>query len=737
MSPGPRLVLVGGGHSHVEVLRRLAMPDSVRCNVTLVARETLAPYSGMLPGFIAGHYSHAECHIDVRQLARSAGARVCHAAVTGIDLAANIVHCAGRPDIGFDVLSLNVGSRPAIDDVPGAQEWAWPAKPVDALIARWEQLLVDLDRAPKTHHIVIVGGGAGGVELALSMRHRLSGASPPLLKLVRIDLVNAEPVLLSTHAPGVQRRMARALARAGIAVHVGERATEVLAGSVHCESGLTLPFDTLIWTTHAAPLDWLRTSGLTTDDDGFIAVNESLQSVSHAYVFASGDAASLRHAPRPKSGVFAVREGPRLAENLCRILANQPLRPYWPQRKHLALIGTGRRSAVASWGPISAEGAWVWRCKEGIDRNWIGKYQQMRMRARANSFPTAGRNAPNAAPDMPCAGCGAKLGHDVLHRALARLESARRPDVLIGLDSPDDAAVVEPPRGMLSVHTVDVFPALVADPYVAGQIGAVHCLSDIYAMGALPRTALAIVTLPEAHAGVQEDTLADVLAGALSVLMPEHTALIGGHTLQGDRLEFGLSVNGAISRERLLNARSPQPGDRLILTKPLGIGSIFAADMRRDSRSRWVAEATALMTQSNAAAARILYDNSASACTDVTGFGLAGHLITLLHKHAMSAELECEKIPALEGARSATRAGFRSSLFPENRVVQRDIDSERAGGDVYPLLFDPQTAGGLLAAIPSDRARACLAELRSAGYVDAAEIGSLAGALAGARIRLV
>ncbi len=735
MSTGPRLVLVGGGHSHVEVLRRFGMMGAPPCNLTLVARDMLAPYSGMLPGFIAGHYRHAECHIDVRPLARAAGARVCHAEVTGIDFERSILHCAGRPEVPFDVLAINAGSRPEFADVPGAREHAWPAKPVDALIARWEALLDDLARAPRAHGIVVVGAGAGGVELSLAMRHRLNDGPTALARSVQFALVEAGTSILPSHAESVRRRMSRALQRHGIVVHSGERVAEVIAGELRCESGRSVPFDTLIWTTHAAPLEWLRGCGLATDEQGFVAVNASLQSISHPNVFASGDAASLQHAPRPKSGVFAVREGPPLAENLRRWLANEPLERYEPQARHLSLISTGNRHAVASWGGFSAEGAWVWRWKDHIDRTWMAKYQRLPMGGRmggrayprADSSTLSSPQRPEPRDPMQCAGCGAKLGHDVLQRALDRLQTVSRPDVIIGLDSPDDAAIVEPPHGMLSVHTIDAFPALVADPYLAGRIAAVHCLSDIYAMGATPHTALAVATLPQAHPGVQEDTLVDLLAGALSVLMPEHAALIGGHTIEGERLEFGLSVNGVIARERLLNATRPQPDDRLILTKPLGIGAIFAADMRGEARSPWIAEAVALATRSNADAARILFGHDATACTDVTGFGLAGHLLNLLRKYKVGAEVVLDSVPVLEGARFATRAGIRSTLYPANAAAATDIDASEPtrDNDAYPLLFDPQTGGGLVASIPADRAASCVEALHAAGYDCASDIGRI------------
>lgn len=717
MNPDTRLVLVGGGHSHVEVLRRLAMAPPP-CNVTVVARDLIAPYSGMLPGFVAGTYDHAQCHIDVRTLARNAGARVCHAEVTGIDFDKHCVRCAGRPDVPFDLLSLNVGSRPAVVEVPGAAQYALPAKPVDQFIARWEATVDELTQRPRAHRVAVVGAGAGGVELALAMRQRLHDLGAKLAGWVSVTLITADDSILPTHARGVRRRLQRALARKGVNVYTGERVAEVTGQEVRCASGKSIPYDTLVWTTHAASLPWLRASGLATDDRGFVLVDETLRSVSHPNVFAAGDAASLQHAPRPKSGVFAVREGPYLADNLLRQLDGRPPVPYRPQARHLSLLSTGDRRAVASWGPLSAEGNWVWRWKDRIDRTWMSKYQ-----VEMSMAPT--KNGPDGA--IPCAGCGAKLGHAILERALARLESMPRTDVLVGLDAPDDAAVVEIPHGMLAVHSIDHFPTPLADPFIAGKVTAVHCLSDLYAMGAAPHTALAIATLPESHPGVQEDTLVDLLAGALSVLMPEHTALVGGHTLQGVRAEFGLSVNGVIARERLMHGAKPAPGDVLILTKPIGVGAVLAADMRRQARPDPVADAIAAMTQSNAEAARILFSNGATACTDITGFGLAGHLRRLLLRHGVSCSIELAQVPLLRGALTAERAGIRSTLYPQNAVAAADIEATEStqAGPAYALLFDPQTAGGLLASVPADAAQSCVEALHASGYARAAAIGRI------------
>ncbi len=709
-----RVVLAGGGHSQVEVLRQFAMMPPAGVSLTLITRDVLAPYSGMLPGFIAGHYDYEECHVDVRALARMAGARICHEEVEGLDLAGKRIHCAGRPEIAFDLLSLNIGSRPAMDDAPGAREHAWPAKPVDAFIRRWQALLADITARPRAHRVVVVGAGAGGVELALAMQHRLAQIS----KDASVTLVSATPEILPSHAPTVRARLDRALAARGITVHRGESASLITSSEVSCVSGLKIPYDTLVWTTHASPAPWLRESGIAIDNQGFVLVNECLQSVSHDFVFAAGDVASLAKDPRPKSGVFAVREGPYLAQNLRRAALGQALVPYRPQKHHLSLISTGSRHAIASRGEWSAEGAWVWRWKDRIDRKWMDRYRYVMpgMSASQDSSMSG---------DMNCAGCGAKLGHEVLHRALARLQIAKREDVLIGLEAPDDAAIVETPPGKLVVHSVDFFPPLMDDAFLTGRIAAVHCLSDLYAMGATPHTALAIAALAHAGAMDLEDELVDLLAGALSVLSAENTALVGGHTLQSDGPIFGLSVNGLLDRERMLSRRAPVPGDALVLTKPLGIGAIFAADMRGLAQNDWLADAIAVMTQSNATAARVLHNHETTLCTDVTGFGFAGHLLRILRQSGLAATVNLAQIPAIPGAIAASSLGIQSSLYPANAAAQQDIDAASAVKNLaaYPLLFDPQTAGGFIAAIPAARAEACAASLRESGYVHAAIVG--------------
>ncbi len=341
---------------------------------------------------------------------------------------------------------------------------------------------------------------------------------------------------------------------------------------------------------------------------------------------------------------------------------------------------------------------------------------------------------------MRCAGCGAKVGGGILTQVLKRLQQecvgpVERADILIGLDAPDDAAVVQVPIGMVMVQTIDYFPALLNDPFVFGQISAHHALSDLFAMGAQPQSALAIATVPYAAPTKVEETLYQLLSGALSVLHQAGAALIGGHTTEGVELAFGLSCNGLALPDRLLRKSGMQPGQVLILTKAICTGTLFAAQMQLKAKGRWLDGAIASMLQSNQQAATCSLAYHATACTDVTGFGLIGHLLEMVQASGIAVRLDIEAIPVLAGALETVEQGIFSSLQPQNlqtlASVQMAVD--RAAHPYLPLLFDPQTSGGLLASVPADEADRCLTALHALGYSRSAIIGDTMSLLNGAK----
>jgi selenide,water dikinase len=720
------LVLIGGGHSHVEVLRSFGMKPVPGVRLTLIARDVHTPYSGMLPGLVAGHYGYDDTHVDLRPLCRFAGARLLHDSAVGLNLRGRAVLCRDHPPVAYDLLSLDIGSTPDVS-VPGAAEHVVPVKPINRFLDHWEELHRRVLDSNGPLRIAVVGTGAGGVELLMAMRHRLRGElaqrgdDPERLVFV---LIGDAETPLPTHNRRVRAAFARILAERDVELHNRTRIAEVRPDRLLTLDGREIPVDETLWVTAAGAAGWLRETGLALDERGFIAVAPTLQSTSHPAVFACGDIAGVAAHPRPKAGVFAVRQGPPLARNLRRLLAGEPAVPFTPQRNFLSLVSTGDRYAVAARGRWAIAGGWVWRWKDHIDRTWMRKYADL----------PAMDDAPDAdSPPMRCAGCGGKLGGDLLHRALSKLKPVARPDVLIGLDAPDDAAVAEVPAGKVTVHSVDMFRDFLGDPFRFGRIAANHALADIYAMGAAPQTALAIVTLPFANEAKMADDLYHLLAGAQEAFVDSHTALVGGHTMEGSELALGFAVNGLADRDALTRKGGLRPGDRLILTRPIGTGALFAADMRGRAKGRWISAAVAGMCTGHRAAAEAIRPFRPSACTDVSGFGLAGHLLEMLKGTGHGARLSLGAVPLLDGAAECAAAGLLSTLHPANLRFAAALGGDGVAADDprHTLLFDPQTAGGLLMAVAPDVAEACTGALRSAGYPDAAIIGTVTGPATG------
>ena len=748
------IVLLGGGHSHVAVLKMFGMDPLPGTRLTLISKDVVTPYSGMLPGLIAGHYTFDEAHIDLRKLCRFAGAQFYRAEVSALDLKNKHVLCKDRPPVAFDLLSINTGSTPRSHDVPGAAKYTLPVKPVERFLARLPELIREIESIRgRSSRIAVIGGGAGGVELTLSVQHHLTAMSATRGNALKVEfhLVTDTKTILPTHNARVRSKFARILRERGVQVHVNHRVAKVEPNILRCEPGQPVAFDFAIWVVSAAAPSWAREAGLQTDANGFIAVDECLKSGSHPFVFASGDVAAVVMHPRPKSGVFAVRQGKPLAENLRRAATDQPLKPFAPQRQFLSLISTGNKYAVASRGPFACEGEWVWRWKDWIDRRWMRKYQEVPMMASGRDATFASASEPgeldaNGVASLPrlraevmrCGGCGAKVGSVVLQRVLQRLKISRRDDVLVGLDAPDDAAVTVVPPGKVSVQTVDLFRAVINDPHVFGKVAANHALNDVYAMGAEPRSALAIAMLPFAGEHVVEEQLFQLLSGALAVLEENGVTLAGGHSAEGAELAFGLVVQGLADPQKLLRKGGMRPGDQLILTKPLGTGTLFAAEMRGFGSGKWIDAALQSMLLSNREAAAIIQRHGATACTDVTGFGLIGHAVEMANASKVTLEIRMSELPLLDGALECVRAGILSSLHPDNVRARRAIETvEQIQSDErFPLLFDPQTAGGLLASLPQERAGKCLLELQANGYPRARVIGAVAGSSQDGSIRV-
>ena len=730
------LVLIGGGHSHIAVLKYFGMTPLPGLRIILISRNIDTPYSGMLPGYLAGHYNYDDCHIDLSSLTQFANTTFIQAEVNALDTNENMIFCVGRPPIHYDYLSINIGSKPNTLMIPGALENSLTVKPIDKFINKWELFIENILQANRPLNIGVVGGGAGGVELILSSQFRIKKIQEDVKNECfqhKFNLLTNGKEILPTHNKEVRKKFKKILTERDINVYTEHNVIEVRKDILCCENGIQLPIDIVIWVTHASAPAWIKESGIETDQDRFIRVNDFLQSTSHPDIFAAGDIADSINNPRPKSGVFAVRQGPYLAINLRHTFIEEPLEKYIPQKKFLSLISSGDKNAVASRGDFTVEGEWVWNLKNWIDERFIKKYTKLpempeeTLESKASLTKRLDQSTDGSSHLMRCCGCGAKVGSNILRRVIRKLKPVEHEDILLGLHEPDDAAAIKLPANKILVQSVDYFRALVDDEYLFGKITANHALGDIFAMGATAHSAMAIATVPYASETIVEDQLYQMLSGAVEVLNEAGCSLIGGHSGEGAELAFGLSINGVADPGKLLRKKGMSVGHVLILTKPIGTGTLFAANMQRKCKGQWVESAISSMLQSNKTAAEILMRNEACACTDVTGFGLIGHLLEMVNSsESICINIDLDALPILDGALEIITTGIVSSLHENNLKSQSEMNLfNHITHPHYPLLFDPQTAGGLLACVPKANAETCLIQLSESGYKQTSIIGKI------------
>lgn len=641
--------------------------------VTLINPSVKAPYTGMLPGFVAGHYDREELDIDLVKLARRAGARLIVDRAIGLNTATKRVQLADRPDIVYDTLSIDIGITSQIPNLSAHHPEIVPAKPLGRFADAWSRLLAGVRDRDTLTKITVLGGGVAGVELALAMAFRLRESEAPA---VSISVLESDAVALRELNASARRKLLAEMASAGI--------------DLQTESGASnIPPDThfIVSAAGAAPHPWIAETDLALES-GYIQVNEHLRSLNTPDVFATGDCAHLTHAPRPKAGVFAVRQAPVLFRNLRAALSGQRLAKYTPQRSYLKLISLGRKSAVTDkWG-IGLAGDWVWRWKDRIDQAFMAQFNEARPMPSPSRPEIMALGVQDVLQnhDNACGACGAKVGQAILTDGLRAA----------GIESlPEDAAIIETETGF-EVFSTDHLRAVNSDPYSLAKVAAIHALGDIWAMGAEPKTVLAHIILPPLAGPKQSAMIAEITAGANHVFKHCGVAIAGGHTSSGAELTIGFSISGFCDRSPITQSGAC-PGDVLVLTKPIGTGVLLAAEMRQLADGDHVQAALESMCQLQGAAAALLAQK-ATAMTDVTGFGLVGHLLNMLHASGVAAKLDLPSIPLLPGASALIATGVRSTLSDEN--TRRCVEFLDAETKTAELLFDPQTCGGMLATIP-------------------------------------
>ncbi len=750
------LVFLGGGHAHVATIKNFAMSPVPGLRLTLVTSDIRTTYSGMLPGFVEGVWQDEDIHIDLVHLAQFAGARLIVARCTGLDADEKILLFDERPPLHFDLLSINIGGQPDLKAIEGAENNTIPVKPITNFQTSFEALL----KVGLPEKIAVIGGGAAGCELALAINKRWNkhGVTP------HITLYSRSTRLLPRMSPRAANLMLTALYDAGIKLRLGcaiqkiektilyfsprTEKTKGVTKSLKNHEALKIAekgnyqenYDTCFLVSAVRPPAWLGSSNLALDNSGFISVHSTLQSTSHPHVFAAGDVATIICKPRPKAGVFAVKAARILTKNLRKQLFGHRLTKWKTQKQYLAIISTSDGGAIASWGRMGFKAGIFLTLKHWIDLRFMAKYKNLRMPETEPPKPFPGlepRHDINvkdpAFATMRCLGCSAKTGHKVLEKALKNATNIARaaganinflPDNQIESDS---SQIEEPPSGHHLVQSVDMLSEIVSDPYMMGRIAAVHALSDLYAALAQPKSALAIINLPEASLAIQTNQLTQILVGALMALCEAGVKLDGGHTSEGGTLSVGFSITGHAQNN---TSGSAVHGDTvLVLTKPLGTGVVMAANMQLIVDATWVEGATREMAKSNQQAASLFESMNVIAATDITGFGLARHAMNLSKRlGATGCILNLPDLPLLPGTLNLLSSGVRSSLHEQNReaviIAQNLLCETTELSALIEVLFDPQTSGGLLGALPRENAPNLINRLNENGY-NAAIIGCL------------
>ena len=715
------VVLLGIGHTNAHVLRKWKMKPLENAELVCVSNFPISTYSGMLPGALSGQYPSEKMEIDLVRLCASAGVRLILDEVVGVDPLEQRLLFRNRPSLAYDALSIGVGSVPTFGDVEISDHNPLiSVKPMQTFLSRLRDRL-EACGGGGNPRVAVVGGGIGSIEIALCLDQRMK-TNPTSLGLesgqqCEISLITGGDRIGAGLLESTRDKVESHFQRRGIKAIAGSRVAQITPSGLVLKNGATEEADVVIWATSAIAPPILKALSLESDERGFVLTKSTLQSTSSDQIFAVGDSGTMQDQALVKAGVFAVRQGPFLWDNIRRLLENRKLVNYVPQANFLKLINTADGSAIGEYKSRSFQGRWCWALKNRIDLKFMKMYQDYSPMEMAEV---------SADPEdvMRCLGCGGKIGSKLLGEVLKELEVPAHEDVIIGLENPDDAAVIRTHGGQVTV-TTDFFASPMDDPYLVGQIALLNSASDCCVMGAQPTSALAIVQLPLGHPRAQLQVMRELMAGSVAELKKMNATIVGGHSIEGPRLTAGFTVLG----RQLTDPKTKgmlEEGDLLVSTKPLGTGVLLAALMQGLLPGKSYLPLVNTMLLSNYIAIRLIQDYQISAITDVTGFGMAGHLAEMLKASGKAATIRMDEVRLLPGCQALIDAGIESTLAPDNRLVTDKV--QFIGDAALPAnaaLFDPQTSGGLLFGIAESRLPKVLDFLGHEGFEETCVIGEV------------
>ena len=690
------LVLIGGGHSHLSVLMKLSKKPINGNRITLITNEIDTPYSGMIPGYIEGIYSWRDSHIDLYRLCLKLNVRFIHAEVERVSAYEKEIYFKDRPKIKFDVLSINTGIQSNNREIKGAAKYCLPVKPISKLTNNL------LNKITNFKSIAFIGGGAGSVELALAIKKRFLNINQD----IKITIITGKRGLLSTFPQKTKLTSLKTLEKFKIDIIEYKRVLEVKPKQIILSDKSMLKIDKAILSTNSMTPKWLAKSDILLTKDNYILVNTSFQT-NYKYVFASGDVIDFNNQNLKKAGVFAVRSGKPLAINIRKFILGKKLVEYKFNKNYLALIGTSKRSAIATKYNLTFNSRFFFYLKKYIDQNFIKKFSDFKIRKKftlealktdvLNIFVKHKEKITDKNDIMQCKGCAAKVPLNALKQALPK-------DIV----STSEDAVSVPGHPEL-YQTVDMISSIITDPFLLGKIAANHSISDMVSINSKITSAMMILQLPLSKTEINSRDLEQVLLGANEIFKTIDCPLIGGHTMIGKDKDpiIGFSILGQKQKKIKImkNRRKIKTKDLLILTEKIGSGLIFAGINNYLIDSYFQIDVIKQMIKGNLNFGKISNHLNILSMTDITGFGLANHLLNLIKRDNSKTGLTIypNKIPLFEGVNECLNKDIKSSLFKSNYdIAQKDIIYKRDKSKLDNILYDPQTVGGIAFIIPQE-----------------------------------
>jgi selenide,water dikinase len=689
------LVLIGAGHSNIQVLKHLTMRKYEGLQTILINNGYSSLYSGMMPGLIENYYKFEDVSIDIPKLCKNSETIFINDEVVKLDEKKNYIYFKNHPPIKYNVLSLNVGSRSKTDKLNISKDAKIiKVKPISDLHNQII-LIEDLIRKEKFISCSIIGGGVAGIEIAFALNSRFKNN-------IKLTVFSNQKYLENSINPQSLKKILKLLDERNINF-INSEILSVQDKYIEDKNKNKYPTNISFISTGAMSLSWVVNSSLNLDQDGFIKVNHHLQSENYKNIFATGDIASLNYAKRPKSGVMAVRQGEQLKKNIFKFLLGKNLSAFKPQSHWLYLIGTGNQSAVLNWRNISINGNLVWKLKEFIDRRFIKKFSfngPMTNSKKKIRLPLSIKVQNQINLKMRCEGCGSKLSKNNL---LSYLNHSNSKNLEILSDS---ASISLSDKELIqSIDHIKYFSDM--DPYVFGRIAYLHSQNDILSSGSKVNSFSVSLGLPHHEDLAQKFYLEFFMQGIIHESNIDKSLLASGHTYTSDEPGITLNMNGT----KILDTSKDQAkeNDLIYLTKPLGVGFLMSAFVNNAKGVSTSIYEKVLdnMLISNKKAYEISKNFNGKTLTDISGFGLAAHLIDICLNSNLTANLILNKKIIIAECLSELKL-FQSSAYEDNRessihhikmMSEKNLDIS----NLSKILFDPQTSGPLLISINNNQ----------------------------------